>query len=114
MNVRYSNAKTSGGWKAHGIYVERESAKGPDLIGGHLHGVEHEGQTALPDRLGLAQERSLDSLARQWQRSVDARIFKIIISPEDPTADFQRTANDVIAYIERHTGVPVEWAGVVH
>src|ERR1700674_4405109 len=28
VNVRYSNAKTLGGWKAHGTYVERESAKG--------------------------------------------------------------------------------------
>ena len=28
VNVRYSNAKTPGGWKAHGTYVERESAKG--------------------------------------------------------------------------------------
>src|ERR1700726_1948713 len=58
--VRYSNAKTPGGWKAHGTYVERESAKATD---GKLYGVEHEVQTPHPDRLGLAQERSLDSVA---------------------------------------------------
>src|SRR5277367_6378790 len=114
VNVRYSNAKTPGGWKAHGTYVERESAKGRDVTEGKLYGAENEVQTPSPDRLGLAHEHSLDSLAGQWQKSGDERIFKIIISPEDPTVDFKRTASDMIARIEQHTGAPVEWAGVVH
>ena len=113
VNVRYSNAKTPGGWKAHGTYVERESAKGRDVTDGK-YGVEDEVQTPHPDRLGLAQERSLDSVADQWQKAGDERIFKIIISPEDPTVNFQRTGSDLIARIEQHTGAPVEWAGVVH
>ena len=114
VNVRYSNAKTPGGWKAHGTYVERESAKGRDVVDGKQYGVNDEVQTPSPDRLGLAQEHSLDSLAGQWQKAGDERIFKIIISPEDPTVNFQRTASDMIARIEQHTGAPVEWAGVVH
>src|SRR3984885_1427109 len=113
VNVRYSNAKTPGGWKAHGTYVERESAKGRDVTDGK-YGVEDEVQTPHPDRLGLAQERSLDSVADQWQKAGDERIFKIIISPEDPTVNFQRTGSDLIARIEQHTGASVEWAGVVH
>ena len=28
VNVRYSSSRTHGGWKAHGTYLERESAKG--------------------------------------------------------------------------------------
>src|ERR1700761_5114320 len=114
VNVRYSNAKTPGGWKAHGIYVERESAKGRDATDGKQYGADKEVQTPDPDRLGLAQEHSLDSLAGQWQKAGDERIFKIIISPEDPTVNFERTACDMIARIEQHTGAPVEWAGVVH
>src|SRR3984957_13518732 len=114
VNVRYSNAKTPGGWKAHGTYVERESAKGREATDGKLYGVEHEVQTPHPDRLGLAQERSLDSVADQWQKAGDERIFKIIISPEDPTVNFQRTGSDLIARIEQQTGAQVEWAGVVH
>src|SRR6202044_1653525 len=62
VNVRYSNAKTPGGWKAHGTYVERESAKGRDLVVGKQYGVNDDTQTPSPDRLGLAQEHSLDSL----------------------------------------------------
>jgi hypothetical protein len=64
--------------------------------------------------LGLAKERSLDFLAGHWQKAADQRIFKMIISPEDSDINFQRTASDMIARIEQHTGAPVEWAGVVH
>ena len=113
MNVRYSNARTPGGWKAHGTYVERESAKGRDVDDG-TQSAENEVQTGSPDRLGLAKEHSLDSLAGLWQKAGDQRIFKVIISPEDSNADFQRTASDMIARIQQHTGAPVEWAGVVH
>jgi Protein of unknown function (DUF3363) len=113
VNVRYSNAKTPGGWKAHGTYVERESAKGRDVDDGK-HGAENEVQTASPDRLGLAKEHSLDFLAGLWQKAGDQRIFKVIISPEDSDLDFQRTASDMIARIQQHTAAPVEWAGVVH
>lgn len=114
VNVRYSNAKTPGGWKAHGTYVERESAKGRDVVDGKPYDAENKVQTLDPDRLGLAQEHSLDFLASKWQKAGDERIFKIIISPEDRGVDFQRTATDMIARIEQHTGVPVEWGGVVH
>ncbi len=114
VNVRYSNAKTPGGWKAHGTYVERESAKGRDVVDGKQYGVYDEVQTRSRDRLGLAQEHSLDSLAGQWQKAGDERIFKIIISPEDSAVSFQRTASHMIARIEQHTGASVEWAGVVH
>src|ERR1700733_3473339 len=112
VNVRYSNAKTSGGWKAHGTYVERESAKGRDVDDGK-HGAENEVQTASQDRLALAKEHSLDSLAGLWQKAGDQRIFKVIISPEDSDVDFQRTASDMIARIQQHAGAPVECAGDV-
>jgi hypothetical protein len=114
VNVRYSNAKTPGGWKAHGTYVERESAKGREADDAEQYGAGNDVQAPSPDRLGLAEERSLDSLAGHWQEAGDQRIFKIIISPEDSDVNFQRTASDMIARIEQHTGAPVEWAGVVH
>jgi hypothetical protein len=114
VNVRYSNAKTAGGWKAHGTYVERESAKGREANGAEQYGTGKDLQTPSPDRLGLANEHSVDSLAGYWQKDGDQRIFKIIISPEDSDINFQRTASDMVACIEQHTGAPVEWAGVVH
>ncbi len=114
VNVRYSNAKTPGGWKAHGKYIERESARGtkPREHDGHLYSGR------LPDiqddRFGLARERTLDSLANEWQLAGDQRMFKIIISPEDAFVDFQNIAEGLIDRIQQYTGEPVEWAGVVH
>src|ERR1035441_2002011 len=36
VNVRYSSARTPGGWKAHGTYIERESAKGDQIGRAHV------------------------------------------------------------------------------
>jgi hypothetical protein len=79
VNVRYTNAKTPGGWKAHGIYVERESAKGDERTKEQQRGKENEPLPPNPDRLGLAQEQTLASLADTWQKAGDQRIFTIII-----------------------------------
>ena len=114
VNVRYSSARTPGGWKAHGTYIERESAKGDRLPAEKQTDAAIDNQVPNPDRLGLAQEHSLGRLAESWQQAGDKRIFKIIVSPEDATADFQRIAADLMARIEQHTGAPVEWGGVVH
>src|ERR1700693_5078578 len=51
VNVRYSNAKTPGGWKAHGTYVERESAKGREADDAEQNGAGNDVQTTSPDRL---------------------------------------------------------------
>jgi hypothetical protein len=77
VNVRYSAARTRGGWKAHGTYIEREGAKG-----------DRENPDA--ERFGLAKEQSLGSLANGWQKAGDRRLFKIILSPEDPSANLER------------------------
>ena len=114
VNVRYSSSRTHGGWKAHGTYLERESAKGDDQHKEKEPGLEHDVRSTHSDRLGLAREHSLGSLADAWQRAGDERIFKIIVSPEDGKADFERTTRDMITRIEEHTGAPFQWAGVVH
>jgi len=101
VNVRYSAARTRGGWKAHGTYIERESAKG-----------DRENPDA--ERFGLAKEQSLGSLADGWQKAGDRRLFKIILSPEDPGADLERTTQEVIHRIEKEVSGTVEWGAVVH
>jgi hypothetical protein len=114
VNVRYASARTPGGWKAHGNYIERESAKGERLPNEKKADVAIDNQVPDLDRLGLAQVHSLGSLAERWQQAGDKRIFKIILSPEDSNVDFQRTAADMVARIEQYTGEPVEWGGIVH
>src|SRR3984885_16272444 len=48
VNVLYSNAKTPGGWKAHGTYVERESAKGREGDDAEQYGAGSDVQAASP------------------------------------------------------------------
>ena len=113
VNVRYASTRTPGGWKAHGTYIERESAKGDRLPSEREAATEIGSQPPDPDRLGLAREHPLGRLAESWQKAGDTRMFKIILSPEDANVDFQRTANDMVARIEQYTGAPVEWGGVL-
>jgi hypothetical protein len=101
VNVRYSSSRTPGGWKAHGCYLERESAKGD-------RGAQGE------EKLGMAKEKSLGTIAGEWQKAGDTRLFKIVISPEDQKADFAKTAEAVIGRIEHHFNGKVEWGGVIH
>jgi len=101
VNVRYSAARTRGGWKAHGTYIERKSAKG-----------DRENPDA--ERFGLAKEQSLGSLADGWQKAGDRRLFKIILSPEDPSANLERTTQEVVKRIEKEISGTVEWGAVVH
>jgi len=114
VNVRYASARTPGGWKAHGTYIERENAKGDRLPSEREAATEIGSKVPDPDRLGLAQEHPLGRLAESWQQAGDKRIFKIILSPEDANVNFQRTTADMVARIEQYTGAPVEWGGVVH
>jgi hypothetical protein len=101
VNVRYASSRTPGGWKAHGCYIERESAK---------KDRESQGE----EKLGVAKERSLGAVAGDWQKAGDKRLFKIVISPEDQKTDFGQTALDLIACIESHVDGQVEWGGVIH
>src|SRR5271168_682906 len=77
VNVRYSSARTPGGWKAHGTYVERESARG-DRLEEKRQDLENDSRMPVADRLGLARAHPVGSLADSWQRAGDKRIFKII------------------------------------
>ena len=108
VNVRYASDRTPGGWKAHGTYVERESAKG------EVRSKDDQKHVDNGDRLGLAKEHSMTSLADLWQSAGDERMFKIILSPEDSSADFRKSAECVISRIEEYAGGPLAWAGVVH
>ena len=116
VNVRYANGRTPGGWKAHGKYLERDSAREDSPAKEDAGFVRDEigTQSDLGDRLGLAKDQSLTSLADSWQKAGDQRIFKIIVSPEDSQANLAATATHIVAHIEKHIGTPVEWGGVIH
>jgi Protein of unknown function (DUF3363) len=99
VRVTYVGKKTQGLWKAHGTYLQRESATGKEQAGfnGTASGVEIAGALAT------------------WQAADDPRLFKIILSPEfGEGIDMERYTRDVMASIEKDVNAPLEWVAVAH
>jgi hypothetical protein len=91
-----------GGFKRHGKYLERDGTAGKD-------GPRPE------DRVGVAKEQDLSSVADSWEGAGDPRMWKIVISPENgETVDFNALAESVVEELEQETGTKFEWGGVVH
>jgi type IV secretory pathway VirD2 relaxase len=102
VRVSYSPNKNPGQWKAHGRYVARESA----TTGGR---VAEAGFNASGKNLGTA--RTLDN----WQGAGDARLFKIIVSPEFvDRLNLQQHTRELMKRMERDLGTQLEWVAAVH
>jgi len=100
VRVTYARNTVRGQWRAHGRYIERESAAGGD---GHV-GFNHAGG-------GINMAARLES----WQAARDERMFKIIVSPEfGDRLDLSRLTRDLIKQIEHDLGFPLEWVAVSH
>ncbi len=102
VRVSYSANKNPGQWKAHGRYVARESA----TSGGR---VAEAGFNARGKNLGIAA--TLDN----WQGAGDARLFKIILSPEfADRLNLQQHTRELMKRMERDLGTRLEWVAAVH
>ena len=99
VNVKYS----AGGkrqWRKHGRYLERESAQ--------------EGAATTKTKLGLASQTRLPELLEKWQKAGDPRVWKIIISPENPGVDFEVMTVALLKRMSDDLDQALEWAGIVH
>ncbi|MEZ5401906.1 MAG: hypothetical protein R2729_19695 [Bryobacteraceae bacterium] len=98
IRVSYSPNKTKGQWRAHGRYLERDSAIGENRAFG-----KESGSPGLAERLG------------EWQSSRDPHLFKLILSPEfGERLDLRQFTRDFMARLEERIGAPLEWVAVVH
>jgi len=98
VRVSYSPNKTRGQWRAHGRYLERDSA-----IGDNKPFAAGETETGLEGKLA------------DWQAAGDRRLFKLILSPEfGHRLDLQQFTRDFMRGIEQRTGTKLEWVAVVH
>jgi type IV secretory pathway VirD2 relaxase len=101
VRVTYLNNRTRGQWKAHGRYLARESARD-----------DRDGAAAF-NRDGEAVDvvRELD----QWQSSGDARIWKIILSPEfGERIDLRQLTRDLAERMAADLGANLEWVAEPH
>ncbi len=99
VRVTYVGPKTPGLWKAHGTYLQRESATGAQQAG------------FTENTSGVKLGETLDS----WQKANDPRLFKIILSPEfGEKIDLERYTRDVMTAIQKDVSAPLEWVAVAH
>ena len=98
VRVLYSKNKNPGQWKAHGRYIERESAN----LGKEGFGSGGE---------GVAIASTLDG----WQKAQDEHFFKVILSPEfGDRIDLKEHTQETIRSMERDIGTPLEWVAAIH
>jgi hypothetical protein len=91
-------------WKAHGKYLERDSAvRAP----GEPTGLRRDsGFDATREGLPIASTLDL------WQGEQDVRLWKIIISPEHP-CDLVALTRKTMAGMEHELG-QLEWVAIIH
>lgn len=98
VRVSYSPNKTRGQWRAHGRYLERDSAVGDN------------------EPFGAAEKAAgLEERLAEWQAAGDGRLFKLILSPEfGHRLDLPEFTRDFMLGMEQRTGAKLEWVAVVH
>jgi len=98
VRITYSKNTVRGQWRAHGRYLERESA---------AHG-----------ETGFDAHKSDVQVSHQlqaWQANKDPLLWKFIISPEfGERADLQRLTRELMLRVSEDLGGSLEWVAVVH
>src|SRR3989442_794702 len=101
VKVSYAERGRSARWDAHGAYLAREGAQRP--------GEKGRGFTAGRDDLDLA--RTL----KGWEAAGDARLFKLVVSPEQAARlDLRAHARALVAGMEQDLGTRLEWVAIDH
>ena len=98
VRITYSKNTVRGQWRAHGRYLERESA-----AHGETGFDAHESDVQVSRKL------------QDWQANKDQLLWKFIISPEfGDRADLQRLTRDLMLRVDEDLGGSLEWVAVVH
>src|SRR5437867_108158 len=101
VKVSYAERGRSARWGAHGAYLAREGAQRP--------GEKGRGFAADRDDLDLAQT------LKGWEAAGDARLFKLVVSPEQAARlDLRAHARALMAGMEQDLGTRLEWVAIDH
>lgn len=102
VRLTYSPNRRKGQWRAHGRYIQRESAT-------TIEPNQGSGFTATSDRADVSKQLG------QWQTAKDPRLFKIILSPEfGDRLDLRKLTRDFMVQVEADVGSTIEWIAVTH
>jgi type IV secretory pathway VirD2 relaxase len=100
IRITYTRNAVRGQWRAHGRYIQRESAADPAGASGFDRDA---GGIEIAERL------------QSWQAARDVRLWKIILSPEfGDRLDLTRLTRDLMGRMERELETTLEWVAVPH
>src|SRR5665213_2053580 len=98
VRITYSKNTVRGQWRAHGRYLERESAA--------------HGDTGFNAR---ESDVKVSRMLQDWQANKDQLLWKFIISPEfGDRADLHRLTRDLMVRLAEDLGGSLEWVAVAH
>lgn len=101
VRLTYKKNLGDGAWRAHGRYLERESAMGRE---GAERGFGSDG-----DEVPIAKT------LKRWQEEKDPHVFKLIISPQHGSQlDLREYTKAYMARLERDLGTRLQWVGADH
>src|SRR6516165_3140080 len=106
VRVTYAQNRSHGQWRAHGKYLERESAQ---------HSQAEAPEQELQSENGFDRAAAglpIASTLARWQAEGDPRLWKLIISPENP-CDLVALTRKTMAGMESELGT-LEWVAIVH
>jgi type IV secretory pathway VirD2 relaxase len=102
VRVTYSPNSVKGRWRAHGRYLERDSATG-------------EGASAFSGFEAQSEGIEVASRLAEWEKAGDERLWKLIISPEfGERVDLKKLARETLQRMENDLGTPLQWVAVSH
>jgi len=97
----FSRNDGSGRWTAHARYLTREGAQREQARGLGFDSV--------------ASGLDMVTTVRDWEKSGDELMWRLIVSPEDASRlDLKTHARDLVASMERDLGTRLEWIGLDH
>jgi type IV secretory pathway VirD2 relaxase len=97
VKVKQSYNKGAGLWKAHGKYLERDTARFGDGFSRDSEKID------IPTTLNV------------WQEAGDEKLHKIILSPESPESlDLQSYTREVMAKVQSDLGKELDWVAITH
>ena len=102
VRVTYLKNKSSGQWKAHGRYIQRETAT-----------RNQEGKGRGFD--ATSEAVNIPSILNSWQTEGDAHLFKIIVSPEfGDQLDLVQHTRELMQRMEVDLNTVLEWVAAAH
>ncbi len=101
VRLTYSPNRVNGQWRAHGRYIERESATQRLEVG--------RGFSATADAVDVG------ATLEGWQAAGDPRVFKVILSPEfGERVDMKALTRELATQMEIDLQRKLEWCAVEH